>query len=356
MSVGSRRGVVLSIAILGSVVAACGTGAEAPRSTSTQRSVLRASCRPDAPCPLTPKAFRAAYDIQPLLDRGIGGRAETVVLLERVASAGPPPDTTNIDKDMAAYDSRFGLPRAHLSFLTSLASPATAQQADKEEVMDAEIVHVVAPAASIAIVLVGAPANELSPLDEALRIGIAHGAVVSLSGAWGEHCFSSSEVSDLHSVLVAAEGRHVTVIASSGDLGAASEPCPGAAFTPIKEANLPASDPLVLSVGGTSLNAGRQTGKYLGETAWNAGRGSASVHLQLDEASSGGFSRLFTRPNYQQGVAGIGNMRGVPDVSADSGTTNLAVVVSYGGHIGTFSAGGTSASAPFWAGLVALEG
>ncbi len=216
------------------------------------------------------------------------------------------------------------------------------------------MVHVVAPAASIAIELVGTPANELSPIDEALQLSIAHGAVVSLSGAWGEHCFSAGEASGLHSALVGAERHHVTVVASSGDLGAAGEPCPGAAFTPTKDVNLPASDPLVLAVGGTTLDVNRQTGKYLGETAWNAGGGTGSVVLQRDEASSGGFSHLYARPAYQEGVAGIGAMRGVPDVSADAGSANLAVVVSYGGHISTQPAEGTSASAPLWAGLIAL--
>jgi subtilase family serine protease len=100
--------------------------------------------------------------------------------------------------------------------------------------------------------------------------------------------------------------------------------------------------------------ANRQSGKYLGEVAWDAGVGSGSVHLQREEASSGGFSHLYARPSYQDGVAGIGAMRGVPDVAADSGTTNLAVVVSYGGHIATQAAGGTSASAPLWAGIIAL--
>jgi subtilase family serine protease len=216
------------------------------------------------------------------------------------------------------------------------------------------MVHVVAPEASIAIELVGTPANEISPLDEALEVGIVRGAIISLSGAWGEHCFSASEASDLHSVLVEADRHNVTVVASSGDLGAAGEPCPGGAFTPTKEVNLPASDPLVLGVGGTSLDANRQTGEYLGETAWNAGGGSGSEHLERDEASSGGFSHLYARPNYQDGVAGIGALRGVPDVSADAGTENLAVVVSYGGHISTQPAEGTSASAPLWAGLIAL--
>src|SRR5580658_10292286 len=134
MRVRSSGAVVISFALVGAGAAACGTGAQAAApSTLAPRSTLVVSCRPDLPCPLTPKAFRAAYGLQPLLDQGIDGRGETVVLIERVASAGPPPTTTDINKDLATYDGRFGLPPAHLSFLTTLASPAAAALANPEE-------------------------------------------------------------------------------------------------------------------------------------------------------------------------------------------------------------------------------
>ena len=58
----------------------------------------------------------------------------------------------------------------------------------------------------------------------------------------------------MHSVLLGAAARHVTVDASSGDAGASSAPLWG---SPVKEVSLPASDPLVLAVGGTTLTAPR---------------------------------------------------------------------------------------------------
>jgi kumamolisin len=53
---------------------------------------------------------------------------------------------------------------------------------------------------------------------------------------------------------------------------------------------------------------------------------------------------------------GIGATRGVPDVAADaSGTTGMALTFSApGGSYELIGAGGTSAAAPFWAGLIAL--
>ena len=126
-------------------------------------------------------------------------------------------------------------------------------------------------------------------------------------------------------------------------------------FTPRKEVSLVASDPLVLSAGGTTLDASHTTGAWIGETAWGLPDGSPGTGFQ---ASGGGFSHLFRRPSYQNGVPGIGSMRGVPDVAADANPnpdTGLPVVTSNAGGGYTISEhGGTSASAPIWAGIIAL--
>ena len=109
----------------------------------------------------------------------------------------------------------------------------------------------------------------------------------------------------------------MTVIAASGDIGAVGEPCQvikgliGGAFPPVKEVNLPAADPLVLAAGGTSLTASHTTGAYISETA---GAPRSETRERQFQASGGGFSRLFPRPAYQDGVPGIAATRGVPDV------------------------------------------
>jgi len=144
-----------------------------------------------------------------------------------------------------------------------------------------------------------------------------------------------------------AAARHVTVVVASGDDGVIGN----GSSTPVKEVNLPTSDPFVLGVGGTSLTANPATGAYISETAWNT----PGLPPQPG-ASGGGFSRLFARPAYQDGVPGIGATRGVPDVAADgSGATGMALAFSTaGGSYELIGAGGTSAGAPFWAGLIAL--
>ena len=65
---------------------------------------------------------------------------------------------------------------------------------------------------------------------------------------------------------------------------------------------------------------------------------------------------MFPRPAYQDGVAGIGATRGVPDVAADAdGDTGMAMALSDGGqHYALAGTGGTSAAAPLWAAVIAL--
>ena len=192
----------------------------------------------------------------------------------------------------------------------------------------------------------------ITALDSVLRLAVSEGSVVSLSAILAEDCFTPAQVDGLNSALQADQEHHVTVVAASGDFGAASTACAGPRVpTKVKEVGLPASDPLVLAAGGTTLDANRSTGAYRSETAWHTPPGTGSP-----QTSGGGFSHLFPRPAYQNGVAGIGATRGVPDVAADAaGSTGMTLAVS-GGHGNDYfyPAAGTSAATPLWAALIAL--
>jgi subtilase family serine protease len=169
--------------------------------------------------------------------------------------------------------------------------------------------------------------------------------VIELSAGVGEQCFTPADVAQWNSVLQAAQRHRVTVVISTGDNGAGISPCPGATAS-VKGVDLPASDPLTLAVGGTSLQASRATGAYMGETAWN---------IPPSGAGGGGFSRLFSRPAYQDGIAGVGATRGVPDVAADADyRTGLAIAFSGGRKDYFMGGGGVSAAAPLWAAVIAL--
>jgi subtilase family serine protease len=315
----------------------------------------------------TPRQLQVAYGIKPLLDRGIDGRGETVVLPELAESRLNPPLVTDMRQDMAAFDSTFRLPAARMRVVTTLAGARSPWLAFGEEVLDVEMVHALAPAATLVILLLPSTSldnttNTVSAAVASLRLGSTEGGVMSISAAGqigGEHCVSRAQAASVNAALQAAAGRHVTVVAASGDIGAVAEPCDvyaalagAGTFTPVKEVTLLASDPLVLGAGGTSLTASHATGAWQGETAWGLPYGSPGSAFQ---ASGGGFSRLFSRPGYQAGVPGIGAARGVPDVSADaSGHADLLMVLSNDGTRMVRDGGGTSASAPIWAALIAL--
>jgi subtilase family serine protease len=148
--------------------------------------------------------------------------------------------------------------------------------------------------------------------------------------------FTPAEVARIHAALQQAVGRNVTVVASSGDTGVISDGGP-----PV-QVSLPASDPLVLGAGGTALGASSATGAYHGEMAWNADT----------SASAGGYSSLFRRSSYQDGVPRIGRMRGVPDVAADADSSTAMTLMFTGGVL--LPAQGTSAATPLWAAVIAL--
>ena len=341
-------------------------GSTTAPATASPPGGVAADCLALRPPCYTPQQLRVAYGIQPLLDRGIAGRGQTVVLLEfpppatRAPSAVTGtrvPSATDIRPDLARFDRVFGLPAARLQVVNSLAHAASPWLATIEEVADTEVVHALAPDAALREVLIpssdtASPARVSAAVGAALRLGLGQAGVISLSAGAGEQCFTPAEDAQANAVLQAAERDRVTVVVSSGDSGAAATPCPGAgtASAPVKGVDLPASDPLALAVGGTSLQASRATGAYLGETAWNTPASAGGP-----KAAGGGFSQVFARPAYQEGVAGTGATRGVPDVSADADPrTGMALAISDGGQDYLIGGGGTSVAAPLWAAVVAL--
>jgi subtilase family serine protease len=288
----------------------------------------------------SPRQYQVAYGVAPLLRSGITGKGETVVMPELANSPGP--NFTDIRKDLAAFDRKFGLPAAKLKVTTTLAGASAPYVAGTEEVEDTEIVHAMAPGATLDVVLVphnavASAANFTAALTGLLHAAIAqHAAVVSISGSKGEHLFTPAQVASIHAALQRAARRHVTVVASSGDTGVISDNGP-----PV-QVSLPASDPLVLGAGGTALNASYFTGAYHGEMAWNADT----------SASAGGYSALFGRPSYQDGVRRVGRMRGVPDVAGDADSATAMTLTFAGGVL--YPAQGTSAATPLWAAVIAL--
>jgi len=363
---------VLTLIACAVAVAGC-TGSPAhPSATATGREATSASTvsgclLPPATC-YAPRLFQVAYGVRPLLDQGIDGRGETVTVLDPALPSNAPPagspfgisgatpaaTATDISRDLAAFDIEFRLPAAPVKVVTALPG-GTSSLATYEEVQDLEIVHAIAPAATLRVVLLPstvvyspATATVTAGLLAGLRLAVSGTDVAMIGWSMGEHFFTRAQVAQMHSILLGAQARHVTVIAGSGDNGAFSQAQPGG--TAVAEVSLPASDPLVLSVGGTTLTASSLTGAYTSETAWN-GRTDTPTSIG---ASGGGFSHLYARPSYQDGVAGTKAMRGVPDVAADADPNTGTSVISLTAGPKTAPAAGTGAAASLWAALMAL--
>jgi subtilase family serine protease len=357
LAVGAAAAGTLTVAAVTGAAAGASTGASgAGHATAPARGaagpVIDCLTRASPTC-YSPRQFRTAYGIQPLTARGITGRGETVVMPEFAATQGEA-GVTDVRQDIARYDRVFGLPAARLRVITTLAPGASPFQAPGEYAGDVEIVHAIAPQAAIRVILI--PANVsfavgVRDFSTALRMAPSLGSVVSITqGGFNESCLTSEQVATIHSALKFDRERHVTVAVASGDFGAKGQPCT-AMPTPARAVVFPASDPLALAVGGTSLDASHRTGAYIGETVWNRpGSGIPGV-----VASGGGFSRDFARPAYQADVPGIGARRGVPDVASDADPdTGIACVEAGGGQFAIVPGGGTSAGAPVWAAIAAM--
>jgi kumamolisin len=136
----------------------------------------------------------------------------------------------------------------------------------------------------------------------------------------------------------------LTVCCASGDDGSRDQTQDGRAH-----ADFPASSDFVLGCGGTRLES--TNGAISSEVVWNDSIG----------AGGGGVSSIIGVPSWQGGVGVPPSAnpphkkgRGVPDVSglADP-VTGYQIVAEDGSFDARFPTGGTSASTPLWAALIA---
>jgi hypothetical protein len=166
----------------------------------------------------------------------------------------------------------------------------------------------------------------------------------------------------------------------SGDSGA--EGCDSTAETvargPVSVSDL-ASNPFTVAVGGTQFNenghnpaywnttngpGGVSAKSYIPENIWNQSCTSAQCGGNANiVAGGGGASVFFNKPSWQSGVSGIPNdgARDLPDVSLTAAGHDAYLMCLEGscvpdsqGNIQFAGAAGTSASAPSFAGIMAL--
>ncbi len=266
------------------------------------------------PTGIAPAQIKTAYGF-PALYQGSG---EVIAIVDAY-------DDPNIEADLNTFSTKYGLPACTTAngCFTKLYASGTKPAGDtgwgEEMSLDVEWAHAVAPAAKILLV---EAADDGDGLYTAVQVAIQQKAsVISLS--WGGDEFQSETSMD--SIFKASP---VPIVASSGDSGT------GVSY--------PAASPYVVAAGGTQLNVD-SSGNYVSETAWNGSGGGISIY---EEEPS--FQTSFGIPK------DTSKGRGVPDVAYNADpNTGYSVYDSYG-QGGWFVVGGTSASAPQWAALIAV--
>ena len=332
----------VSRAITGAAHPAIETSPHYAKVGNATRNATTFSCQLTQPAGCYgPDQIRAAYGVDKVSQTGAG---QTIVIIDAFQSP-------TITQDLATFDSLFGLPAPTLNIiapdgLTPFDQSDPTQTGWAGEItLDVEYAHAIAPAATIDLVL-AATSND-ADIYSAQKFVVDHnlGGVVSQSFGEAEQCMDPTIMARTHTLFAQAAKKGMTVLASSGDQGAAQPTCDNTSF--FKAASTPASDPDVTGVGGTTLDADGITGAYHSETVWN--------EPDFASAGGGGVSVVYHTPIYQAGHGLSG--RGVPDVAYNAAIIGgvLAVWSSSGqGANLVFRFGGTSAGSPQWAGLVAL--
>jgi subtilase family serine protease len=186
--------------------------------------------------------------------------------------------------------------------------------------------------------------------------------VISLSWGAPEQALGREFVSSYSSIFSQAASSHITIVASSGDSGAAGQDENGNYYRhPV--ASWPATSPFVTAVGGTRLNLNASGARNGSDAAWNDTYSHSVNNFFFGNdgpnplATGGGKSAYYGRPRYQNGVRNIaGHQRGIPDISM-SASCSVAVNVFEtftGGQGGWTASCGTSESAPMFAAIIAL--
>jgi subtilase family serine protease len=173
--------------------------------------------------------------------------------------------------------------------------------------------------------------------------------ILSISYGLDESEQGTDQMIAENTALTQLASQGITVLASAGDDGAYGR-TGTANFPATYNVSDPGSQPLITCVGGTSLATGPGQ-VYVTESVWNrlgSGHG----------ATGGGYSSYWSIPSWQPGQwvslnGGSSTYRNVPDVAAvGDPITGVAVYSRPNG--GWLQIGGTSVSAPVWAGYLSI--
>jgi kumamolisin len=290
-----------------------------------------------APAGYTPEDLASAYDLGPLYAAGLNGSKQTVALAE-IDTFSP--------ADVQSFDQQFNVQAGPLQVIKV---EGGASSSSPEPALDIEVVHAIAPRASI---LVYESPEDLLSVARMLSQIVTDNRAQVLSVSLGvceqglDPSIARTFLSTLNNTFQRAATQGMSVLVASGDNGAYD--CQSNTLS----VGAVAANPNVTAVGGTALFLGATSG-YGHEAGWEG---------PLEEAGTGGgVSVLYQRPSWQVGP-GVSNQysdgaRQVPDVSANADPDTGYLIYYTTGKCQSDCwqlMGGTSAATPLWASIVLL--
>ena len=313
---------------------------------------------------MAPADFAKIYNVQPLYDAGVNGSGQTIAIVGR----------SNIDvQNVTDFRTQLGLPANDPQVIVNGDDPG--QTGDMPEAMlDVTWSGAVAPLAKI--ILVVSQSNFADGVDTSASYIVDNNMapVVSMSYGACENAIGQMQNDFYNSLWQQAAAQGITVFVSSGDNGGAGCDAPGGGLYASGgvAVNGLSSTPYNVSVGGTQFDdtdnptaywadtndpaTGQSALGYIPEIVWN--ESSNDPNFVLLYSGSGGVSSVYKKPAWQA-APGVPNdgMRDLPDISLTAALHDGYLVCLYGYcSLGQYfySFGGTSASSPSAAGIMAL--
>ena len=357
------KSITLSLLVFALLLTACSPIASNSTPTPTPKPTLIHTPTPisiaaeSCPAPLnnnpncyTPRDLRLAYGVESLYQQGYTGKGQTIV---DIVSYGSP----TIQQDLDTFSQQFHLPTTTVQVLSPLGTvpfnPNNKEMASwaAETELDVEIMHAIAPGANI--IVMTSPVDEtegtigLPEFMQLEQFAVAHhlGQIFSQSYVASEVTLSDSAGQQLVQKYTAfykqiTTQQGYTIVSGSGDNGATDWANLAATQLSSKATvNFPADVPWVTAVGGTTLLHSANT---FTENAWSG--------------SGGGTSTFFAEPDFQKSMPTaiqslLNGHRGIPDIAGDA-NPSTAMTDYIGGQ--WTQIGGTSASTPLMAGIIAV--
>jgi subtilase family serine protease len=313
---------------------------------------------------MTPADFVKIYNLKPLYDAGIDGTGQTIAIVGR----------SNIDpQDISDFQSLMGLPANPPQVIVNGDDPGMTFDDLPEATLDVTWSGAVAPMATVKFVV--SQSNFADGVDVSAAYIVDHDLAPVMSTSYGscEQSMGPVGTAFYNSLWQQAAAEGITSFVSAGDNGGAGCDSPGAGIYATGLAvNGIASTPYNVAVGGTQFDdtnnpsaywsdsndpvTGLSALSYIPEKVWN--ESSADPNYPSLWAGGGGVSTLYAKPDWQS-APGVPNdgMRDLPDFSLSAAGHDGYLVCLYrncdfGAYFYTF--GGTSASSPAAAGIMAL--